>query len=48
MRLVEEKDIINIGPMSESDALALFEKKLGKQGDNKDATELVVHLRTEF
>jgi Tetratricopeptide repeat len=42
-KLVEEKDIINIGPMSESDALALLRKKLGKQ-DNQGSTELVVAL----
>ena len=44
LKLVEESDIIAVEPMDEAHALALFEKKLGKQGDGKDLTELAAAL----
>jgi hypothetical protein len=33
LKLVEQNDIITVEPMEEEHALALFEKKLGKQGE---------------
>jgi len=42
-KLVDEKNIIAIGPMSEADALELFAKKLGGN-DGDDATELATAL----
>ena len=44
LKHIEEKGVINIGSMGEEDALALFEKKLGKQGDDKYITELAAVL----
>jgi len=44
LKLVEEHDIITVGPMDKAHALALFEKKLGKQGNGKDLTDLAVAL----
>ena len=40
MKLVEQRDIITVEPMDEAHALALFEKKLGMQGDGDDIAEL--------
>jgi hypothetical protein len=44
LKLVERSDIIAVEPMDEAHALALFEKKMGKQGDNKDVVELATAL----
>ena len=45
LKLVEPHDVIAVDPMDETHALALFEKKLGVQEDNKeDITELVTVL----
>ena len=44
MELVEQSDIIAIEPMDEAHALALFEKKLGKQGESQDVAELAAAL----
>ncbi|KAK7182331.1 kinesin light chain [Paraphaeosphaeria sporulosa] len=44
LRLVEQRDIVSVKPMDEAHALALFKKKLGVQGDNSDAAELVAAL----
>ena len=45
LRLVEQREIIEIQPMNESDALTLFKRKLGNyddgNADSKEATELV-------
>jgi len=43
-RLVEERDIIDVAPMDEVHALALFEKKLGIQSNRKDIAELAAAL----
>jgi tetratricopeptide (TPR) repeat protein len=44
LKLVEESDIIAVEPMDEAHALALFEKKLGKQGESQDVAELAAVL----
>jgi hypothetical protein len=44
LKLVEQSDIIAVEPMDEAHALALFEKKMGKQDDNKDVVELATAL----
>jgi len=44
LKLVEQGDIITVEPMSEADALALLEKKLGKQDDRDGVTELATAL----
>jgi hypothetical protein len=44
LKLVEQRDIIAIEPMSKSDALALLEGKLGWHGDGDDAAELAAEL----
>jgi hypothetical protein len=44
LRLVEQNDIIEVEPMGEAPAVALLEKKLGKQNDNRDNAELVAAL----
>ncbi|MCJ1416129.1 hypothetical protein MMC32_002464 [Xylographa parallela] len=43
-KLVEQCNIIAVEPMSRADALALFEKKLGKQRESQDIAELAVAL----
>ncbi|OAL06354.1 TPR-like protein [Phaeosphaeriaceae sp. SRC1lsM3a] len=43
-KLVEQRDIIVLEPMSEAQALVLLEKKLGPQEDCSNAAELVVAL----
>ncbi len=40
LKLVEQGDIIPVRPMNEEDAVALLEKKLGKQDDHDSVTEL--------
>ena len=42
--MVEQSDIIAVEPMDEAHALALFEKKLGKQGESQDVAELAATL----
>ncbi|KAF4631476.1 hypothetical protein G7Y89_g6649 [Cudoniella acicularis] len=44
LKLVEQRDIIAIEPMSRADALALLERKLGWHDDGDDAVELAVAL----
>jgi hypothetical protein len=44
LRLVEQNDIIEVEPMDEAHAMALFKKKLGIQGDSKDIAELTAAL----
>lgn len=44
LKLVEQRDIITIEPMDEAHALALFEKKLGQQGDSSDVAKLAAAL----
>jgi hypothetical protein len=44
LMLVEQRDIVSIEPMDEAQALALFKKKLGAQGDNSDVAELAAAL----
>src|SRR5205814_9374276 len=44
LKLVEQSNVIEIKPMDEANALTLFEKKLGKQGDSEDITELAAAL----
>ena len=44
LKLVEESDIIAVEPMDEANALALFNKKLGKQGHSKDLSKLAAAL----
>jgi hypothetical protein len=44
LRLVEQNDIIEVEPMDKAHAMALFEKKLGKQGDSNDIAELAAAL----
>lgn len=39
--VVVPSDIIDVQPMEEAHAITLFEKKLEKQSDSKDAVELV-------
>jgi tetratricopeptide (TPR) repeat protein len=42
LKLVEQRDIVSVEPMDE--ALALFKKKLGTEGDNSDIVELAAAL----
>jgi hypothetical protein len=44
LMLVEQSDIIEVEPMDEAHAMALFAKKLGIQGDSKDIAELAAAL----
>ncbi|KAI9761339.1 MAG: hypothetical protein M1840_001963 [Geoglossum simile] len=44
LKLVEESNIIAVEPMDKAHALALFERKLGKQSDKTDIAELVTAL----
>ena len=44
LKLVERSDIIEVEPMDKAHAVALFEKKLGKQGESQDIPELAVAL----
>jgi hypothetical protein len=44
LKLVEQCDIVLVEPMDEAQALALFEKKLGAQGDSGDVAELAAAL----
>ena len=44
LKLVEESDIITVEPMDEANALALFNKKLRKQGNDKDLSKLATAL----
>ena len=43
-QLVEERDIIAVGPMDEQHALALFNAKLGTQSEGQDVSELMAAL----
>lgn len=43
-RLVEDRNIIDIEPMTEQDAVTLFEKKLGLQAEKEAVTELIAAL----
>ncbi|KAF2829006.1 hypothetical protein CC86DRAFT_464729 [Ophiobolus disseminans] len=45
-QLVEKCNIISVEPMDEAQALALFKKKLGVEGDNGSIVELAVALET--
>jgi tetratricopeptide (TPR) repeat protein len=44
LRLVEQRDIVSVEPMDEAQALALFKKKLGAQGDDSNVAELAATL----
>ena len=44
LMLVGQRDIIMIEPMDETHAVALFEKKLGKQDESQDMAELAAAL----
>jgi tetratricopeptide (TPR) repeat protein len=44
LKLVNQRDVVNVDPMDEAQALALFEKKLGAQGDSGDVAELATAL----
>ena len=44
LELVEQRNIIAVEPMNSGDALALFEKKLGKQDDSDEVIELATGL----
>ncbi|KAF1828129.1 hypothetical protein BDW02DRAFT_635370, partial [Decorospora gaudefroyi] len=44
LKLVNQRDVVNVNPMDEAQALALFEKKLGAQGDSGDVAELAAAL----
>jgi hypothetical protein len=44
LKLVEQRDIITIEPMSRADALALFEKKLGGHDNSNDVAKLAAAL----
>jgi hypothetical protein len=44
LKLIEPSDIITVEPMDEAHALALFKKKLGKQGESQDVAELAAAL----
>lgn len=44
LRLVEDRNIINIEPMTEQDAVTLFEKKLGPQTEEEVVIELTTAL----
>ncbi|OOQ87671.1 hypothetical protein PEBR_16046 [Penicillium brasilianum] len=43
-RFVEDRNIIDIEPMTEQDAVTLFEKKLGLQAEKEAITELIAAL----
>jgi hypothetical protein len=43
-KLVEQHDIIEVEPMSKSDVLELFAKKLGGDNGRNNTTELVIAL----
>jgi tetratricopeptide (TPR) repeat protein len=44
LKLVEQRDIVSVEPMDETEAQALFKKKLRAQGDNSDIAELAAAL----
>jgi tetratricopeptide (TPR) repeat protein len=44
LKLVQPRDIVNVDPMDEVQALALFEKKLGAQENSIDVAELAATL----
>ena len=44
LKLAEQRDIIGVEPMNRTDALALFEKKLGKHVNSDNVTELATEL----
>ncbi|KAF1834779.1 hypothetical protein BDW02DRAFT_568747, partial [Decorospora gaudefroyi] len=44
LKLVNQRDVVSVDPMDEAQALALFEKKLGAQGDGGDVAQLAVAL----
>ena len=44
LKLVEERNIIDIEPMNEAQAVTLLQKKLGAQGDSGDVAELAAVL----
>jgi hypothetical protein len=44
LKLVKQRNIIEIEPMSKADALELFTKKLGRDEDGNNATELATAL----
>ncbi|RYP21051.1 hypothetical protein DL765_002458 [Monosporascus sp. GIB2] len=44
LKLVEQRDIIAVEPMDKAHALALFEKKLGVQGESSDVADLTAEL----
>ncbi len=44
LKLVEQRNIIEVEPMSKADALELFASKLGGDDSSDDATELVAAL----
>ena len=44
LKLVNQRDIVLVEPMDEAQALALFQKKLGAQGDSGDVAELAAAL----
>lgn len=44
LRLVERTNVIDIEPMNETDAIALFEKKLGVSGSDNEVSELAAEL----
>jgi tetratricopeptide (TPR) repeat protein len=44
LKLVEQRDMITVEPMNEAQALALFEKKLGTQGDSSQVVKLAAVL----
>ncbi|KAH7119546.1 hypothetical protein B0J11DRAFT_582076 [Dendryphion nanum] len=44
LKLVEQRDIITVEPMDKAEAQALFEKKLGAQGNSDEVGELAAAL----
>jgi tetratricopeptide (TPR) repeat protein len=44
LRLVEENDVIDVEPMTEADAVALFETKFSKESDRKAIIDLITAL----
>ena len=44
LKLVNQRDVVSVDPMDEAQALALFEKKLGAQGDSGHVAELAAAL----
>ncbi|KAF1828098.1 hypothetical protein BDW02DRAFT_458068, partial [Decorospora gaudefroyi] len=44
LKLVNQRDVVSVDAMDEAQALALFEKKLGAQGDGGDVAQLAVAL----